>query len=557
MYDRDNQDSYDVVVLGSGAAGLCAALSAARNGARVGVFEKGELLGGTTCLSSAVAWLPNNRYASEAGISDSREQALAYLESLSHGMILPELAEAFVDTVPDLLDWLDTTPLKMRLVPGYPDYHPERPGGMQYGGRSLEPELFGFIDLGRWEDKLVGVPRRMTVGETPIGGGTGHLEPEVLHERERDRIEGLGRGMIAALLQGCLDDGVAVHTGHRGVRLLQDDSGRVTGVRFETENGPRDVHAHGGVVLATGGFEWDRELRRDFLRGPIEFPATVPTCTGDGLRMAMRIGAQLGNMREAWWAPVAVLPGREANGVQAVQLVHRERTAPHSIMVNRHGRRFTNEATNYNALGGAFHHLDAHDFDYPNQPCWLIFDADHLEKYGAFGAAPGTEAPAWVNRANTPAALAQLIDVPADALEATLARWNEEVARGRDSEFRRGESIYDGFVGDKSEYPGVGSTLGPVARAPFYAVQIHSSTLGTKGGPRTDVDGAVLDVDNQVIAGLFAAGNVMAAPTGMVYGGAGGTLGPALVFGYRAGRAAAHAGAAAGSGTFSPSRTPS
>lgn len=535
-------ESVDVIVLGSGAAGLCAALSAARSGASVAVFEKGELLGGTTCLSSAVAWLPANRYAADAGIDDSREQALAYLGSLSHGMILPELAETFVDTVPELLDWLDTTPLKMQLVAGYPDYHPERPGGMPKGGRSLEPGLFSFIDLGRWKDKLVGVPRRMTVGETPIGGGTGHLPPDVLAERVRDDVEGLGRGMIAALLQGCLDEGVAVYTAERGIHLIEDE-GRIAGVTFEND---RHVRAQSGVVLATGGFEWDADLCRDFLRGPLQHPATVPTSTGDGLRMAMRVGAQLGNMREAWWAPVAVLPGREANGVQAVQLVHRERTAPHSIMVNKLGRRFTNEATNYNALGGAFHQLDAHEFDYLNQPCWLIFDADHLDKYGAFGAAPGTDAPEWVTRADTPAELARLIDVPVEALQGTLVRWNDDVAKGHDSEYRRGDSIYDGFVGDKTEYPGLGSTLGEVARAPFYAVQVHSSTLGTKGGPRTDIDGAVLDVDGHVIEGLFAAGNVMAAPTGMVYGGAGGTLGPALIFGYRAGRAAARrcAGAA-------------
>ncbi|WP_183079183.1 FAD-dependent oxidoreductase [Rhodococcus pyridinivorans] len=542
MQGEDLPDSYDVVVLGSGAAGLCAALSASRSGASVAVFEKGGLLGGTTCLSSGVAWLPNNRYAAEAGIEDSREQALAYLDSLSHGMILPELSRTFVDTVPELLDWLDTTPLKMQLVPGYPDYHPERPGGMPHGGRSLEPRLFGFVDLGRWRGKLVGVPRRMTVGETPIGGGIGHLPPEVQAEREQADVEGLGRSMVAALLQGCLDDGVAVHTRERGVRLLHGRDGRISGVRFEGPNGTHDVHARRSVVLATGGFEWDEDLCRDFLRGPLRHPASVPTSTGDGLRMAMRVGAQLGNMREAWWAPVAVLPDRQIDGAQAVQLVHRERTAPHSIMVNRLGRRFTNEATNYNALGGAFHQLDAHEFDYLNQPCWLIFDAEHLAEYGAFGAAPGTEAPEWIIRADTPAELARRIDVPAEALEATLARWNEDVAGGWDSEFRRGESTYDGFVGDKSKYPGVGSTLGSVARVPFHAVQIHSSTLGTKGGPRTDTDGAVLDVDGDVIAGLFAAGNVMAAPTGMVYGGAGGTLGPALVFGYRAGRAAARAG---------------
>lgn len=268
------------------------------------------------------------------------------------------------------------------------------------------------------------------------------------------------------------------------------------------------------------------------------YPATVPTNTGDGLRMAMKVGARLGNMREAWWVPVCVLPGQENYGEQAVYLVLRERTVPGSIMVNRKGVRFTNEAANYNALGGSFHQLDPASFDYVNQPCWLVYDAGHVAEYGGFQLPPG-QAPEWAHRADSIPELAGKIGVDPDALTATVARWNDLVAQGRDADFGRGDSAYDGFVGDKRAYPGAASTLGPVDTAPFYAVELHISTLGTKGGPRTDIDGAVIDVDGNTIPGLYAAGNAMAGPTGMVYGGAGGTLGPALVFGYRAGRRAA------------------
>lgn len=538
--EAQSVDEVDVVVLGTGAAGLTAAMAAHDGGARVALYEKHRLVGGTTGLSGGVAWIPMNRFAAEAGVNDSREEALAYLQSLSNGMLVPELAEAFVDTGPELIDWLETaTPLRLQLVAGYPDYHPERPGGKTRGGRSVEPRLFDFRQLGEWANQITGAENPMTISETPLGGGTGVLSEKALKERLQRRQEGCGRALAAALLKGCLDRGITPVTGARAASLILED-GRVVGVRFERSAGaPREARARRGVILATGGFEWDRDLVQSFLRGPVAHPPSLPTNTGDGLRMAMKAGASLGNMREAWWAPVAAPPGQVRDGVQAVTLVLRERTLPRSIMVNRRGVRFTNEAANYNALGAAFHTMDVSAFDYANQPCWLIFDQGFVERYGGFGVSPGSPAPRWIPRAPSLAELGRTLGLPDGALEETVRRWNGRVAQGRDPDFGRGDSAYDGWSGDQSRYPGVGATLGPIDQAPFYAVEVLGTCLGTSGGPRTTIDGEVLSIDGGVIPGLFAAGNAMSAPTGMAYGGAGGTLGPAMVFGYRAGRRAA------------------
>jgi 3-oxosteroid 1-dehydrogenase len=531
---------FDVVVLGSGCAGMVSALSAADHGASVALLEKADVLGGTTALSSGVAWLPANRYQAEHGVEDSPYEGREYLEALSHGLIRPEMAEAFVGTVKEMLDWVEErTPLRMRLVPGYPDYHPEHPGGKPGGGRSTEPELFSFHELGEWADRFLGFRRSMYVGETPVGGGTGFLEPEEETRRADEALEGLGRGLLGALLKGLLDHDVSVRTGCAAVRLTTEE-GRVTGV--ELADG-RVVRARRGVVLATGGFERDPELVRAFLRGPLSHSPGAPTNTGDGLRMAMRVGAQLGVMREAWWVPVVTWPGveEEQYSNRGVQLLQRERTLPRTIMVNSSGRRFTNEAANYNALGAAFHVFHPTRFEYENQPAWAVFDQGYVEMYGGYGVPAGGEMPAWMTRADTLAELAEAIGVPADELTATVERWNHLCAEGRDSDHGRGDSAYDGWCGDRRHYPGTAATLGPLDRGPFYAAPVHASSLGTKGGPLTTPDCAVLDVDGEPINGLFAVGNAMAAPTGMVYGGAGGTLGPAMVFGYRCGKAVASA----------------
>jgi hypothetical protein len=222
--------------------------------------------------------------------------------------------------------------------------------------------------------------------------------------------------------------------------------------------------------------------------------------------------------------------------------VNGERTRPHCILVNRQGVRFTNEAANYNALGEAFHVVDVSSYEFVNHPAWMVFDRFYLSKYGLARHTADKPVPSWMVEAPSLPELANAIGVPADALQATVQRWNESSERGEDADFRRGQSSHDRWWGDPDFGDDARATLGPIDTPPYYAVQVHSGALGTKGGPRTDADARVLDVDGQPIPGLYAAGNAMASVMGMTYGGAGGTLGPAMVFGFLAGR---HAAAAA------------
>jgi succinate dehydrogenase/fumarate reductase flavoprotein subunit len=533
--------SHDVVVLGTGAAGLVAALAAHDRGADVGLYEKGAVVGGTTALSGGIVWIPNNHHAAAAGLSDSREDALAYLDSLSLGAIDPALATALIDTGPEVVRWLEaTTPLRLRVVKGYPDYHPEHPGGKPGGGRSLDPELFDYVALGPWADRVARPPSlpRLTLIEIPLGGGSGAIDPADMDERDHRDSRGRGQALVGALVRACLDRGIEPATGARAIELIRQD-GRVTGVHFAPAGPVDDVAARRGVVIATGGFEWEPTLVRAFLRGPMTSPTTIPTNTGDGLRMALSAGAAVGAMAEAWWVPTLEIPGELLYGRQRARLVLRERTLPRSILVNRRGRRFANEAANYNALGGAFHQFDPSRFEYANLPCWLVFDHGYLTRYGLLDVEPDGAVPSWLSTAASVGELAERNGVDAAGLVATVARWNELVRIGHDDDFGRGDSAYDGWSGDQQFLGSPQATLGPIDEPPYYAVEIHSGTLGTKGGPRTDVDGRVLDFDGRAIDGLYAAGNAMAAATGLVYGGAGGTLGPAVVFGYRAGRDAA------------------
>ncbi len=532
----------DVVVLGSGAAGLTAALAATDAGAQVALFEKADVLGGSTAISGGVCWVPLNHHQDAAGVPDSREDALAYLASLSLDRMDAELAETFVDNGRQTIAWLeDTTPLRFTVVPQYPDYHPENPGGRPDGGRSLDPGLFSYRSLGTWADRVARSRRsvHLTITDTTLGGGTGYLDDEELRRRVAEDLRGCGNALVGPLLAALLERGVEPVLGARATDLLLLEDGRVAGVRLTVGGDDVEVRARRGVVLATGGFEWSADLVAELLRGPMTAPAGVPTNTGDGLLMAMRVGSRLANIGQAWWVPVVRVPGDIAFGEPRATLVNRERTLPGGIMVNARGRRFTNEATNYNALGGAFHQLDPVTFGFTNLPAWLVFDQAYADRYGSFGTPAGEPVADWIPRAGSLDELADLVGIDPAGLVATVERWNTMVHDGSDQDFHRGDSAYDRWSGDGDFRFTKASTLGRIDAPPFYAVPVESGTLGTSGGPRTDARGRVLDTRSRPIPGLYAAGNVAAAPTAMAYGGAGGTLGPILVFGRLAGLAAA------------------
>ena len=490
-----------VAVIGSGAAGLVAALAAAKNGATVTVYERDELCGGTTALSGGNAWLPANHHLPD----DTPEAGLAYLRSLGLGDSDDELLQVFVHAARETAEWLEAeTSLRFVAVP-YTDYHAEFPGGRPQGGRTLEPQ--GIIPTPRAKALLRDAPNVTApiVYAELAGGG---IDREALAQRIRDGVVTLGRGLIAGLLEACFEAGVEIRTGVRVRELPEADA----------------------VIIATGGFERDPQLVKAFLRGPVLAPVGAPSAEGDGLRMAMAAGAMLGNMSEAWWVPALTIPGETIDGAPMHRLMIGERARPGSIIVDRTGKRFADEAQNYNDFGRTFSNFEPTTYSFKHIPAYLVFDKAYRTGYRTGPMGRRDPDPDWLHRGETLAELAGSIDVPADALEASVARFNEFAAQGEDPDFGRGSLPYDRFIGQ----------LGPLGEGPYFALELRPGCLGTKGGPRTDSEGRVLAaVTGEPIPGLFAVGNAAASPFGMAYPGGGGTLGQAFVFGLRAGIAAA------------------
>lgn len=523
----------DVVVLGSGGAGLTAALSAAAAGASVALFEKASTVGGTTAVSGGIVWIPAHNRSPDGELTVA--DALRYLRAQSHGSMDDALVETFVRTGPAMLDFVEAhSGLRFEIATGFPDYQPELPGGQPTGGRSLSAAPFDLAQLGEWATKITSFPADWS------NVGFDAETRARLHAAIDERTSHLcvaGTALIAGLLKGLLDVGVTPRVTARAEQLLAE-GGEIAGVRVAVPEGSLSVRARRGVILGTGGFEWDPVLAQAFLRGPMHGAVSPPNNTGDGLRMAMAHGADLGNMGEAWWVPIVRIPGDTIDGEPRSRSVRLERTRPRSIIVNAAGRRFVNEACDYNSMAGAFHYLDPRG-GYVNDRGWIVFDSVHLQRYGFLGVAPGQPVPDWFCESAELAELAAKTGIDADGLTRTVQEWNCQVAAGADPDFGRGSSAYDGYWGDDSATTLAGKTLGPIDTAPYYAVPVCIGSMGTKGGPRTDPDGRVLHVSGEPITGLFAAGNAMAGVTGRAYGGAGGTIGPAMVFGYRAGHAAA------------------
>jgi succinate dehydrogenase/fumarate reductase flavoprotein subunit len=529
----------DVVVLGSGGAAMTAAISAHDFGASdVMILEKTGMVGGTTAMSGGMLWIPNNQYQIDAGIEDSDEDIVAYLDAIAPEQLDPDTLAAFMESGPEMIRYfIDRTPVRFHAYADFPDYQPYMPGAKPDGGRSLDNEAFSFKQLGKWAARVN--PSKMAY---PIRGSlmeaiNGTLDEATLAEREEGDYRGLGQALIGSLFKAVIDRDIPVEFEKRARKLVKEH-GRVIGVVAEDANG-RDyrVRARRGVVIATGGFEWNEKLVQTFLRGPMTGPVSVPENEGDGLLMAIEAGAQLGNMQNAFWQQ-SVLEFEPQRGAKPnYMLGSDERARPGAILVNRAGKRFVNEASNYNAMGKAVVAFDAGTHTYANLPYWLIIDQRYKDKYPCFTSQPGGPIPSYMLQADTLEELAEKAGIDAAGLAATVVRFNDMVRKGHDDDFNRGDNTYDNFYmwGDADFDPPY-RTLGLIDRAPYYAVKMESGALGTAGGPRTNGDAQVLDWDGNPIPGLYAAGNAMAAVLGEGYGGAGGTLGPGMTFGYIAGR---------------------
>ena len=531
------QLEYDVIILGAGASGMTAALAAQENGSSVGLFEKQDVVGGTAGVSGGIIWAPNNSHMKEKGIEDDRQKAIDYFMSLSNNDINQNLLESFVDNCASAIDFIEEkTEAKFYILDGYPDYYLDRPGAIEGGGRALDNNLFDFIKLGDWSKKVRnnGMPIPMTLGETPLGGGTGFVDESIMNERISKDSRGMGQALVGSLLKGCLDKGIEPHLKINTKRLLKEGN-KITGIEIDKDSELIKITARRGVIIATGGFEWNAELVNNFLRGPLNAPASPPGNDGDGLKLTQEVGASLGNMTSAWWSPVISIPNDKwSDGNQKSAPVLIERTLPHTIMVNKSGKRFCNEATNYSAMAGAFHFFDPNEYGYPNLPAWIVFDSNFREKYPFSNIMPGMDDPDWFNKSNNLGELADKLEINFKNLKETINIFNNYVDNGEDIDFARGKSEYDSFYGDRSQ-SGVYSTLGKLDKSPFYAVKLDIGALGTNGGAKTDEYGRVFSASGDIIEGLYAVGNAMAGSTGSVYAGAGGTLGPALTYGYLAG----------------------
>jgi 3-oxosteroid 1-dehydrogenase len=530
----------DFIVIGAGAAGLTGALVAALGGARVTVLEKADMVGGTTAMSGGGLWIACNPHMHEVGVSDSREEALTYLRACAGELADEAMLASLVDNGPDMVRLLEgEAGLTFQVWPavgGTIDYRPWLPGAKP-GGRNLECMGVSMAELGPWADRLRKEPRLRSATNLldyyakqyylmpPRPGGASAPGPEV-------DTYWRGTALIAQLLRACLARGVEIHVGAQATDLVAED-GRVVGVKALQDGAPITFHAP-HVLMASGGYTNNEELKRLWLDRPLTYTCDVTSNQGDGHLMGAAIGAQLAGLGDAWWMPHIPL-GMEGNVVNAGG-TREDRILPHTLIVNMQAKRFMNEALNYYDAGKAF---GAKSGAEPrNFPAWFIFDRQGVERYAllAWKVPPG-DPPEWLHVADSIDALAKSIGVDAHALKTTVERFNGFARSGVDEEFGRGDNAWDRAWGDPKHKPN--PSLGTIEKGPFYALPIHPGAIATRGGLRVDPQARVLSVRGAPIPGLYAAGNCSNASAPGAYCGPGATIGAAMTFGYLAGRQAA------------------
>jgi 3-oxosteroid 1-dehydrogenase len=524
----------DVVVVGSGAAGFAAAVTAAVRGGSVIMLERADWLGGTTAKSGATYWVPNNPLMREKGMTDPREYALRYMARLSFppryapgreylGLSRHQynLLAAYYDNASLMVEELMSAgALQPVLDLATPDYNADLPEDLAPYGRHLRPDF--------------------------VPDGTGSTGGDML---------------IAGLRAAAEARGVRILLGHRVTDVIRSESDAVVGVEAHRRSGTVLVRARRGVVFASGGFAHNAELAATYLRGPIFGGCAAGSNTGDLVRIAASIGADLGNMSNAWWSQVVVESAVNGPTIKDVWLPFGDSM----IQVNRHGERAVNEKMVYNERSQVHFSWSAHGREYPNLLMFMLYDDAVANAPGDMSSMrqpvplAGQEAPYVISGATWDDLALALEDrlqplagltgglrlAPdfAGTLRRTVARFNEFAKTGADLDFHRGETpIQVAWHGTPRRPDMPNPTMHAFAEhGPYHAIILGAGALDTKGGPRIDADGRILSVDGEPIAGLYGAGNCIAAPAGQAYWSAGATIGSALTFGYLAGRHVASA----------------
>ena len=562
MSSQSHGAEFDVLVIGTGASGMATAVTAASQGLKVLVVEKGALYGGTTARSGGWLWVPGTHLATEQGIHEAPGAAKAYLKDQGGTHYDEARVDAFLANGPKAIEFFTSkTCLQFDMPPVFPDYHAEAPGGTA-GGRSMVTRPFDARQLGDKVKTLAPPVPELTVFGMMLGSGKELWHflrafksvESFLYVAKRFGLHFLdvlrhGRGMTLTngnalagrLAKAGMDLGIPVWLNSPAKKLIMEGDS-VVGAVIEHEGRSVEVRVRRGVVLAAGGFPHDIERRKHLFphapTGREHFTPSPTLNTGDGVR--------LGESAKGWvdptipnaaaWCPTSLVP--RSDGSTGVMPHFIDRAKPGVIAVAADGHRFSNEAFSY------------HDFvqdlvkackqrNLGEVMCWLICDHHHLREYG-LGAVAKFPLPigrhlrsGYLKRADTLAQLAQTIGVPEQALAQEVATFNRDVPSGVDSQFAKGSTAYNRYQGDSLVQPN--PCMAPIAQGPFYAIRVVVGEIGTFAGLLTDAACRVLTQDRQVVSGLYAVGNDAASVMGGNYPGAGITLGPAITFGYVAG----------------------
>jgi succinate dehydrogenase/fumarate reductase flavoprotein subunit len=556
---EDDTRTTDVVVIGSGGAGLATAIVSVAEGLDAVVLEKSEFIGGTTAMSGGGIWAPANSFMRAAGDGDSRERALEYLRQINGRGRDTTVLEAFLENAPIALDYLQRhSDLTFSTRSRSPDYYSNYAGATKTS-RAVDSQEFDARELG-----IGSQPIRAPRPESLLFGGLAVTGRDVAHllncfkslkslryvayllvryAAQRARFGRstrlvLGQALVARMMSTLRSRGVEMLTSTAARQLILDE-GRVVGVIAQSGARSTRILARKGVVLATGGFSYNGDMRRNWVPHPeSHFPVGSDSNQGDGIRLAVSVGASMpsDDRDSAYWVPVSVRRSPDGTTVTFPHLVT-DRAKPGVIAVNGLGRRFVNEADSYHDFVRAMHAGESKKF--PTIPAYLICDSRALRRYGLGLARPWPFSKSaligdgYLIAGSTPGELAGKLGIDSESLCTTMSEFNANARRGEDPNFGKGSTDYNRYMGDTTHRPN--PCLAPLEIAPFYAVKVYPGNLGTSRGLSIDRYARVLEPSGSPIQGLYAVGNDADSVFAGAYPGPGASLGPALTFGYVAG----------------------